>query len=125
VPTTPKHMGVRLSPESHDHLTMLTMHYGITRGELVEYLLREEHARVVAEKAANGDSEQTPPEQRSGGTTPLGCGGPEEPRAPCSSPSRSLPRIPTDVDEEEIDAAEAQRFAGMVAVTRQEQARSI
>jgi len=41
----------RLSPEAHDHLTMLTMHYGLTQIELFEYLLREEHVRVVAEKA--------------------------------------------------------------------------
>jgi len=31
---------------------MLTMHYGLTQIELFEYLLREEYARVVAEKAS-------------------------------------------------------------------------
>ena len=87
----------RLSAEARGYLTFLQQHYGMSQPELFEALLREEHARVVAEEQAN------PPVRR----------------------VSTLPVLSTDVDEEEeIDAADTQRFAGMVALTRREQARS-
>jgi len=86
---TKRMVGVRLSQESRDQLADLQKHYGMSKAEVVEYVVREEHARMVAER---------PPMRR--GRQPL-------------------PTIPTDVGEDEIEEAHTQRLAGLHASIRQ------
>ena len=47
---TKRMVGVRLSQESRDQLADLQKHYGMSKAEVVEYVVREEHARVAAER---------------------------------------------------------------------------
>ena len=83
----------RLSAEARGYLTFLQQHYGMSQPELFEALLREEHARVVAEKRAN-------PTVRSVPLTTV---------------------LPTDVTEDDMDELDAQRFNGLRAsITRAE-----
>jgi hypothetical protein len=96
---TKRMVGVRLSQESRDQLAALQKHYGLSQSALVEYLLREEHARMVAER---------PPMRR----TRLA--------AVEMSTVVDKPRtISTDVDEDDIEEMEAQRFARSHASIRQ------
>jgi len=89
IPAPRRMVGVRLTQESRDQLAALQKHYELSQSALVEYLLREEHARVQQER---------PPMRR--GRQPL-------------------PTIPTDVGEDEIEQADTQRLAGQWASIRQ------
>lgn len=105
--TRRKQFGIRLSDEAAGLFEALQAHFGLRQTSLLEYLVRDvarrESVTVAAERGDVPKAAMPPPPKQ---------------REP-------LPVLSTDVTDDEIEEMESERSAGMVAVTRKEQARSI